>query len=57
MEMIYKMESSMRKMERKINKKQDKLKQILDEINMYTTETGNDRKAKFLATTSAFRFY
>lgn len=47
----------MRKMERKINKKQDKLKQILDEINMYTTETGNDRKAKFLATTSAFRFY
>lgn len=49
------MHSHMRKLEKKIQKKQSRLKEVLEEINLYAVECQNERKANFLATVSVFR--
>lgn len=45
----------MNKLQRRIQKKQEKLKDILQEIDFYGYEGQADRKAYFLATASANR--
>lgn len=55
MNQIKRMNKNMYSLERKIHKNQMKLKDILEEMSMYSFEGQNDRKANLLATASAFR--
>lgn len=53
MKQIKRMNRNMFNVEKKIQKNQMRLKDILEEINIYSYE--NDRKSQFLATAGAFR--
>ena len=48
------MNKKLKKLEININKKQSRLKNVLDEISMYSVETPNERKTIHLANTTVY---